>query len=44
MILADTDQARQAALDKLLVFQREDFHGILGAMTGTLLCGCIVQL
>jgi pyruvate,orthophosphate dikinase len=32
MILADTLESRQAALDKLLPIQREDFKGILKAM------------
>jgi pyruvate,orthophosphate dikinase len=34
MILAETPEARQAALDKLLPFQREDFIGIYKAMDG----------
>ncbi len=35
MILAGSDvQKRQAALDKLLPFQREDFDGLFEAMTG----------
>ncbi len=34
MILADTSAARQAALDKLLPFQRSDFDGLFEAMTG----------
>ena len=34
MILADTKEARVAALDKLLPFQRRDFIGILKAMDG----------
>jgi len=34
MILAEDLKSRQAALDKLLVFQREDFVGILGEMAG----------
>jgi pyruvate,orthophosphate dikinase len=34
MILADTTEARVAALDKLLPFQREDFIGIFEAMDG----------
>ncbi len=34
MILAETPQARDAALEKLLEFQREDFLGILSAMAG----------
>ncbi len=33
-ILADTDEERQAALDKMLPLQREDFHGIFRAMDG----------
>ncbi len=33
MILADTTESRQAALDKLLPIQREDFKGILKAMS-----------
>jgi len=34
MILADTSEARQAALAKLLPFQRRDFVGIFKAMDG----------
>lgn len=34
MILAETEQARRIALDKLLPTQREDFKGILTAMQG----------
>lgn len=34
MILAGSREERQAALDKLLEFQREDFYGILEAMIG----------
>jgi pyruvate,orthophosphate dikinase len=34
MILSDTPEARAAALEKLLPFQREDFVGILEAMQG----------
>jgi pyruvate, orthophosphate dikinase len=34
MILADTLEARQAALAKLLPFQREDFFGIFKALKG----------
>ncbi len=34
MILADTKEARVAALDKLLPFQRRDFIGIFKAMDG----------
>jgi pyruvate,orthophosphate dikinase len=34
MILARTDEARTAALDKLLPFQREDFIGLFKAMDG----------
>ena len=34
MIMADTLEQRQAALDKLLPFQEEDFYGILKAMDG----------
>ncbi len=34
MILADTSQARERALDKLLPFQRRDFIGIFEAMDG----------
>jgi pyruvate,orthophosphate dikinase len=34
MILESTLEARTAALDELLVFQREDFKGILEAMAG----------
>jgi pyruvate,orthophosphate dikinase len=33
MILADTPEARQAALDRLLPIQRSDFKGILKAMS-----------
>jgi len=32
MIVADTEEARKTALNKLLPIQRADFHGILGAM------------
>lgn len=32
MIMAENLEGRQAALDKLLAFQREDFYGILKAM------------
>ena len=32
MILAETTEDREAALDKLLPFQRDDFYGILKAM------------
>src|SRR5688572_28232171 len=34
MILADTLEARETALAKLLPYQREDFHGIFKALTG----------
>lgn len=34
MIMATTPQERQAALEKLLPMQREDFYGILKAMEG----------
>jgi pyruvate,orthophosphate dikinase len=34
MIMAETDEERQEALDKLLPFQREDFEGIFRAMDG----------
>lgn len=34
MILSDSVEAREAALDKLLPFQREDFHNIFKAMEG----------
>jgi len=34
MILATTEEARRAALDKLLPYQREDFEGIFEAMAG----------
>jgi pyruvate,orthophosphate dikinase len=34
LILADTDDDRQAALDALLPLQRNDFEGILTAMSG----------
>ena len=34
MILADTAEERQAALDKLLPIQQQDFYGILQAMAG----------
>ena len=34
MILADDEQGRRRALDKLLVFQRKDFEGIFEAMDG----------
>lgn len=34
MILADSDQVRQSALDQLLPFQRADFEGIFEAMDG----------
>jgi len=34
MILAETRADRQAALDRLLPIQREDFHGIFRAMNG----------
>jgi pyruvate, orthophosphate dikinase len=41
MILAATDEERQAALDELLVFQREDFKGIFEALEGR---PCTVRL
>jgi len=34
MILADTLEAREAALAKLLPYQRDDFHGIFKALAG----------
>ena len=34
MILADNLEAREAALAKLLPYQREDFHGIFKALKG----------
>ena len=34
MIMAENDEDRQACLDKLLPFQREDFEGIFRAMSG----------
>jgi pyruvate,orthophosphate dikinase len=34
MIMAETDEERQEALNKLLPFQREDFEGIFRAMDG----------
>ena len=34
MILADTLEAREAALSKLLPYQRDDFHGIFKALEG----------
>jgi pyruvate,orthophosphate dikinase len=34
MILAETDEERQAALDEMLPFQEEDFEGIFEAMDG----------
>ncbi len=34
MILAETEEARQSALDELLPVQRGDFYGILKAMAG----------
>ena len=34
MILSQTETERRAALQKILPFQREDFHGILKAMAG----------
>ena len=34
MIMADDEQGRRAALDKLLPFQQEDFEGIFEAMAG----------
>jgi pyruvate,orthophosphate dikinase len=35
MILAQTPEQRQMALDQLLPFQRSDFEGMLTAMDGT---------
>jgi pyruvate,orthophosphate dikinase len=34
MILAETEEARRAALDKLLPYQRDDFEGIFRALEG----------
>ena len=34
MILADTTEGREAALEKLLPYQKQDFYGILKAMDG----------
>jgi len=34
MILADSLKDREAALAKLLPYQREDFHGIFKALKG----------
>jgi pyruvate,orthophosphate dikinase len=34
MIMADTETERRAALDRLLPFQREDFHGLFKTMAG----------
>jgi pyruvate,orthophosphate dikinase len=34
MIMADTDEARQAALDEMLPFQEQDFEGVFEAMDG----------
>lgn len=34
MIMADSEEARKSALDKLLPFQKEDFMGIFEAMKG----------
>ena len=34
MILAETEEARRAALDKLLPYQKEDFRGIFRVMDG----------
>jgi len=34
MILADTEEGRRSALDRLLPFQQADFEGIFEAMTG----------
>jgi pyruvate,orthophosphate dikinase len=34
MILADSEEVRQTALDKLLPYQREDFAGLFRTMTG----------
>jgi pyruvate,orthophosphate dikinase len=41
MILAETDEERQAALDKLLPFQQSDFEGIFRVMDG---CPVIIRL
>ncbi|ATW27332.1 pyruvate, phosphate dikinase [Candidatus Formimonas warabiya] len=38
MILAETVEERQKALDQLLPFQQEDFYGILEAMEGYPVC------
>lgn len=38
MILADTQEERQKALDKLLPVQQDDFYGILKAMEGYPVC------
>ncbi len=35
MILADTVEGRETALDKLLPYQKQDFYGILKCMDGT---------
>ncbi len=34
MIMAETDEERQAALDKMLPFQEQDFEGVFEAMDG----------
>jgi len=34
MILAETDEARQSALDEMLPFQEQDFEGVFEAMDG----------
>jgi pyruvate,orthophosphate dikinase len=41
MILAETDEERQTALNKLLPIQRGDFKGVLKAMEG---CPVIIRL
>ena len=38
MIMAETAEERQKALDKLLEFQQEDFYGILKEMEGYPVC------
>jgi pyruvate, orthophosphate dikinase len=38
MILADTDEGRQRALDKLLPYQQSDFEGIFRALKGLPAC------
>lgn len=44
MIMAVTAEQRQAALDKLLPYQRSDFEGIFRAMDGMLFFSCIFVL